>query len=132
MATRLWYDPDMSRRLMHSRALSRQGVPPVNILLDEQGLHIDLAAPGYGKDRFELTLDGNVLTIKARPAETGEVPKGQWLRREFAASGFERSFALPEGLDYNKVQASYENGILHVHVPVATPQTPRTRKIEVQ
>ncbi len=128
---RQWYTPDMERRLMQSRATQRYALPPVNILLDEQGLHIELAAPGYDKEQFELTLDGNVLTISGKPANGGEQKNGQWLRREFVTGAFERSFALPEGLDLNNVQASYENGILRIHLPVAQPERPRSRKIEV-
>lgn len=126
-----WYTPDMERQLMKSRATQRYALPPVNILLDEQGLHIELAAPGYTREQFELTLDGNVLTIAGKPANGGNQKSGQWLRREFTTGAFERTFALPEGLDFDKVQASYENGILHIHLPVVQPQRPRSRKIEV-
>ncbi len=126
-----WYDASLNRQLRQRQEQLCYSLPPVNMFLDERGLHIELAVPGYDKSRLELLLDGNVLSVRGKPREESAHGEQQWLRREFALAAFERAFALPEGLDFEEVQASCENGILRVLLPVAQPPQPRSRKIEV-
>lgn len=125
------YDVHLSRQLKQKQARQCYALPPVNMFLDARGLHLELAVPGYDKSQLELLLDGNVLTVRGKPRASQPREEAQWLRREFVLQGFERVFALPEGVDFDKVQASCENGILRVSFPAARPAQPQSRKIEV-
>jgi HSP20 family protein len=81
-------------------------------------------APGFEASELEVTLTGNTLTIRAehRPAEKEAVlrPYGR----------LERTMTLPEGVNPEKVEALYCNGVLEVHLPKA-PEA-MTRRIEVR
>src|SRR5271165_3282545 len=89
-------------------------------------VRVDL--PGIDPDSLDVSIERNVLSIKAErtwaPADGDEVlvaerPQGTFTRRLF----------LSEGLDADKINASYEHGVLTVTVPVAA--SAKSRKIDV-
>ena len=89
-------------------------------------IHFDL--PGVESDAIELTVEKNVLTVKAErswtPAEGDEVmvaerPEGSFSRRVF----------LGEGLDLDRVEARYDAGVLTVTIPAA--ETAKARQITI-
>jgi HSP20 family protein len=83
--------------------------------------------PGFEMKEIEVTVRGNELTILAEHKE--EKPeKGEVVERRNAR--LERSVILPIGAVPEKIEATYRNGILEVHVPL-TPEA-RPRKIEVK
>lgn len=75
-------------------------------------------APGFEAKDFEVEISGNVLHMSAEKKEEkkkGEKDKGEYTERRYAR--FERMVTLPEHIVRNKVDASYRNGVLEVHVP---------------
>ena len=92
-------------------------LPHVNILEDETGFHIELAAPGLAKEDLKIDLDKQVLTVSAEKKATAEDKKPNYLKREFSYQTFKRSFNVPENVDTTGVKASFENGVLKVVLP---------------
>ncbi len=90
-------------------------VPAVNVAETDKGFEIEVAAPGYDKKDFDISLDNNVLVIKAEKEVKQEDKKMH--RKEFEYAAFERAFTLPENVDEEKIEASYNNGILKIFVP---------------
>jgi HSP20 family protein len=109
--------------------------PAVNVKETEKSFHIELAAPGLEKGDFKVEVDKNVLTISAEK-ETKKEEKdkeGRYTRREFGYTSFKRSFTLSEDLvDGEKVDAKYENGVLHVDLPKKKEQTKAIKQISVK
>ncbi|HEX5003053.1 MAG TPA: Hsp20/alpha crystallin family protein [Bacteroidia bacterium] len=107
----------------------KPAVPSVNISESENAYHLDMAAPGFSKEEFSINLEKDVLTISAeKKAEKSEADK-KYSRREFSYSSFKRTFTLPETVNAEKIQASYENGIMHLDFPKkeeAKPQPARS------
>lgn len=91
--------------------------PLANIKKGETNFTIDLAAPGFKKDNFEISLNEDRLTISSRVEENKEETKESITRREFSSSSFSRSFSLPKNIDKNEISASYTDGILSVVIP---------------
>jgi HSP20 family protein len=92
-------------------------VPKVNVVEFSDRFELELSAPGYQKDAFSVKLDNNRLTISGKvEKETNE--EGKVRRREFFSSSFERSFILPKTIDANSIDATYNNGILRVALPL--------------
>jgi HSP20 family protein len=93
---------------------------------DKVEIAIDL--PGVSPEAIEVTVDKDVLTIKAsrstRPE--GEVEP---LVSERQSGSFTRRLFLGRKLDGEHLTATYENGVLHLSVPVADSEKPR--RIEV-
>lgn len=85
--------------------------------------------PGFEPTELEVTLAGNALTVRAEHREAVKEPAaGEASERTVAR--VERTVALPTGIDPAKVEASYRNGVLEVHVPRTPGATPR--RIEVK
>ena len=72
--------------------------------------------PGFAKENFKLGIDNGVISIKGERETTTQTTNEQFLRQEFVASSFERSFNLPKTIDVAKVEASYRDGILYVTI----------------
>lgn len=104
-------------------------MPAVNVLEDNDGFQIEVAAPGLGKKDFKIDLENNLLTISSEKTFTDKEEKeGRFMRREFAFGKFKRSFSLPDSADGEKINASYREGVLHISIPKkeeAKPRPPR-------
>jgi HSP20 family protein len=90
---------------------------------------IQLALPGVDPKDVAVSWMDNVLTVKGeRKADQDTMGKNYFVR-EVAYGTFQRSFALPEGVDAAEVKAKHANGMLEVKVPA--PRAAQPRVIEV-
>jgi len=92
-------------------------MPAVNIVESKDSFRIDVAAPGLNKEDFVIDLQNNILTISSEKQENREEKNEKIMRREFSYCSFKRSFSLPEMVDYDKISASHNNGILSIEIP---------------
>ena len=94
-------------------------VPAINVKETNDNFEVEVAAPGLKKDDFKVELDGNMLTISSeKKNEWEEKEDERYTRREFSYQSFQRSFQLPRDVvDENKIQAKYDNGVLHLVIP---------------
>jgi HSP20 family protein len=90
---------------------------------------LTLEMAGIRKEDIKLEFnDGQLMISGERRNETKQKREGQWYsERRFGK--FQRSFTLPAGIDADKVEANYQDGILHVMVPKAESSKPRQIKI---
>jgi HSP20 family protein len=104
-------------------------LPSVNISEGEDGFEVEMAAPGFEKNDFKIELNHDLLTITSEKKVDKENKEGQhFTRREFSYQSFSRSFTLPDSANGDKINATYENGILKVMIPKkeeAKPKPPR-------
>jgi HSP20 family protein len=91
----------------------------VNIQETPTAVEASLAAPGLQRDDFVIEVDNSVLTISSKKEEKHEAydKEKKYTRREFKYHAFSRSFTLPETGDADKITASYQDGILAIHLP---------------
>ena len=88
---------------------------------------VELDIPGVSTDAIDLDVERNVLTVKAeRP---GRQDDSSTLTSERPRGIFSRQLVLGDNLDLDRVEASYETGVLKLRIPVAEKAKPR--KIEV-
>ncbi len=93
---------------------------------DHYVLHADL--PGVDPGSIDVSVEHGTLTVQAqRTARNDE--NVQWLASERFSGTFMRQLTLGEGVDTEHIQATYENGVLTLTIPVAERAKPR--KIEV-
>lgn len=109
-------------------------MPAVNIRETADNYVVEVAAPGMQKDDFKVELDGSSLTIcSEKKMEQNENEEDRYSRREFSYQSFQRTFNLQkEVVDIDKIQAKYENGLLHLTIPKkeeAKQKPPRLIKI---
>lgn len=108
-------------------------LPAVNVKETNDEFLIELAAPGMEKKDFKINFKNNVITISSEKEDKKEVQKENYTRREFSYQSFQRSFTVPENaIISDKIEASYNNGILEVKLPKreeVKPQPEREIKI---
>ena len=108
---------DTDRLLNEDLLLKDSWVPAINVKENKDNFEIEVAAPGFTKKDFEVTITDDVLTISAENKKTIEEKDEGYSRREFYYNSFKRSFTLPQTIDFNKkVNAKYDNGVLRVHL----------------
>lgn len=90
-------------------------IPAVNIKETAENYEVEVAAPGMTKKDFKVVLDGNSLTISSERSDQKEERENErYSRKEFSYQSFQRSFNLQKDVvDIDKIQAKYENGLLH-------------------
>lgn len=133
--------PYSSRNLFSSALLNEldhvfeQGTrtfnPACEVQEAEDHYVISLDVPGMKKDDLQVKMLDNVLTIsgeRKRDAKTSETYKVQAFEKSYGR--FERSFALPEAIKGDEIEARFEDGVLEVRLPKRP--APQARQIEIQ
>ena len=111
------------------------GTEDWNISLDvvqkQDEIVVKASVPGVKPEAVDLSIEDNVLTIRAerKPDFTDE--KSVYLVQERPTGSFYRALHLPETVDSNKIQSSYENGVLTIVLPRAEEKKKRQIKIQV-
>ncbi len=105
--------------------------PAVNVLENEVGFELQIAAPGFAKDEFSVNVEADLLTVTAKKAGQKEALGEKWQRREFGTTQMSRSFHLPETVDAEKIGAAYENGVLKLTIAKKEPIKPAVKNIQV-
>jgi HSP20 family protein len=112
------------------RLLGMAGYPPVNVWEDTDNVHVEAELPGLDLKDIEIYVTaGNQLTVKGERKQTVS-EKGVWHREERNYGAFSRSLTLPFPVDPEKVDARFENGVLHV--TLAKHEAAKPRKIQVK
>jgi len=110
-------------------------IPAVNIKETSTGYEVEVAAPGMSKKDFKVQLDGNTLTISSeKTTDHNDNNDTKYSTREFSYQSFSRTFTLQKDvIDTEKIQARYEDGVLHLLIPKKehAKQT-LTRLIEIE
>ncbi len=124
------FDPlrDFDRLVQQTAGGGRAPVMPMDAYRHEDHFVVRFDVPGVDPSSIELTVENNVLTVSAErrwePAEGDQV-----LVSERPQGSFSRQLFLGEGLDADGIEASYDNGVLSVTVPVAKQAKPRRVEI---
>ena len=101
------------RDMLPSRFWNGKAVEPaLNIKETDDNFEMELAAPGFGKKDFEITIDDGCLNISAEKSTSEEEKEDNYTRKEFSYNSFERSLQLPETVKQEEIKASYKDGIL--------------------
>lgn len=104
------------------------GAFPVDIYQDDDAVNVRAELPGFRKEDLRVDVADDVLTITAQRTEDEAKDKNA----PKIATTVERAIALPKNLNYDKVAAAYENGVLTVTLPRRDEVKPKTVAIEVK
>ena len=95
----------------------KESLPAINIKESEDTFDIELAAPGFDKKDFEVTLDEHILQVSAEKQIEREEEENNYTRKEFSYNSFRKSLQLPNTVDETKeIKATYKNGILNLQL----------------
>jgi len=106
--------------------------PSVDVREDEKEVIVKAELPGMDERDIDVSLTGDGLTIKGeKKDEKEEKGKGYW-HRETSYGAFHRIIPLPEGLNMEKVDARFKNGVLTVTLPRLKEAKEKGKKITVK
>lgn len=106
---------------------NRPAVMPMDAWREGENFVIEFDLPGVSRESIDLDVERNVLTVRAeRVARNGD---WEMLAAERTRGAFSRQLVLGDNLDLDKIEATYDDGILRLVVPVAEKAKPR--RIEV-
>lgn len=108
-------------RLGHEGGREREDrqwlAPLVDTFVKGKNFHVKAELPGVSKDDIEVSVEGNILTLKGERKEDKESKEKDYFLRESSYGSFVRKLTLPEGAKTDDVRASFENGVLEITVP---------------
>ena len=104
-------------------------VPPVDVYEDEQNLVLKLEVPGVNEGDINVSVENNTLTIQGERKFEKEEKEENFHRIERRYGSFLRTFKLPSTVDAEKVEASYEKGILKITLAKRAEAKPRQIKV---
>jgi len=104
---------------------------PLDVTRDGNALHVTASLPGVKPEDVEITVENGTLTIAAesRDERTEKDDEGAVLVQEIRRGSVSRSITLPTGLEPDKANATFENGMLRLDIPIAETVKPRTIRI---
>jgi HSP20 family protein len=107
-----------------------QWAPPVDIREDQSAITISVELPGIPPEQVEVTTENGMLTVRGeKRLERKEGDEQRYHLVERSYGSFTRTFQLPKGVDDSKIEAEFNNGLLHIRVPKAA--LPQPRKIAI-
>ncbi len=106
--------------------------PAMDLAEKANEYEITAELPGIDEKNIDIRLANNVLTIKGEKKEEKEEKQKDYYLSERRYGSFQRSFQLPEGVDANKIDASFTKGILTVKLPKTAEAQKAEKKITVK
>ena len=104
----------------------------VDIAETDKEIEIKADLPGVPEKDVEVTLEDDVLRIRAEKRSETEKGDKNWRVVERSYGSFERSIRVPAGVDAKKVSARFENGVLTVTLPKPPSAKPSSQRISVK
>jgi HSP20 family protein len=107
----------------------RRWLPAMDLVESGEEFVLRADLPGLSEDDVNIELEDNVLTVSGERKAEHEQRQEGYYRLERASGSFSRSLTLPEGVDPEKVQASFDRGVLEVRIP--KPEQRKPRKVTI-
>jgi HSP20 family protein len=107
-------------------------VPAIDISETKNELRVKADLPGLSEKDVEVTISGDVLTIKGKKEEEKCEQNENYYRKERSFGSFVRQIPLPTKIKENEVKAKFKNGILHIVMPKSEEEVAKGIKIEVE
>ena len=106
--------------------------PKVDVTETDKAYEIAAELPGMSEKDIEVNVANGVLSIKGEKQEEKEEKKKDYYLRERSFGSFQRAFQVPDGVDLDKIECSFKNGLLTVTLPKTAQAQQAAKKIEVK
>ena len=104
--------------------------PSVNTREDDKAYYIEVDLPGVKKEDVSVDLDKNHISISGERKIKNEIKEDDYYKVESVFGKFSRSFSLPDSVDNENIEASFNNGVLEILIPKVAPKV--AKKIEIK
>lgn len=107
----------------------RRWIPAMDLVETDDDFVLRADLPGLTEGDVNIEMEDNVLTVSGERKAEHEERKEGYYRVERASGSFSRSLTLPEGVDPDRVRASFDKGVLEVRIP--KPEQRKPRKVTI-
>ena len=112
--------------LLEGQGRTSQGwMPALDVWETESELVYAFDLPGLAEDQIQIEVQDDTLSISGERVRTERQENDRFFRYERRYGSFARAVGLPAGIDESRIAASYQNGVLEIHVPKPEEATPR-------
>ena len=105
---------------------------PVDLKETKDAYVLTASLPGMKPEDISIEVTGDELTIKGELRSTSEIKDEDYLRRELKYGKLQRSFTFPLTIDSNKVDATFEHGLMTITLPKSEVVKPKTVTIKAK
>jgi HSP20 family protein len=105
---------------------------PIDVVQKADDIIVKASLPGVKPEEIEVTVEDNVLTLKAQSSKEFETQEAGYLVRERSFGTFYRALRLPQSVDTEKIHPVYENGVLTITMPKAEEKKKKQIKVAVE
>ncbi|MDF1483351.1 Hsp20/alpha crystallin family protein [Extensimonas sp. H3M7-6] len=124
------FAPAFYVRPLHGDALPNPSKIKIDVKEDDAAYTVHAEIPGVPKDDIQVSIDGNVVSLRAEVQQKDEKKEGEKvLRSERYYGAVERSFQLPADVDAAQAKAKYDNGVLTLTLP--KKQSGATQRLKI-
>ena len=104
-------------------------IVPLDVAREGDVFKVHASLPGVDPDNIDVSIEDNVLTIRAATHADAEKAEGEYLMRERRTGSFHRALRLPDTVDTERIQPGYKNGVLTITIPKAEAKKARQFKV---
>ncbi len=105
--------------------------PQVDVYETAESIVLTADLPGMKENEVDISVEGNLLTIKGERKKEQEVQEKDYFRIERSYGTFTRSFSLPPTVDSGKIDASFSRGVLKITLPKREESKPKQIKVKI-
>lgn len=105
-------------------------MPKVDVIDRDDEVFVKAELPGIDKKDVEVTMSGNMITIKGSSRKEEKEEKGEYYRCEITQGAFSRSMSLPSEVNIDKSEAKFKDGVLELTLPKIERAKRRSIKVE--
>jgi HSP20 family protein len=106
--------------------------PAVDFTEDDKAYHLTAELPGMTEKDIDVTMSADMLTISGQKRDQREQKDRNYHFSERRFGSFRRTLPLPQGIDRDKVEANFRNGVLAVTMPKTPDALQQHKKIEIK
>ena len=115
-----------------SRLSDATWAPQVETFRRDGNLVVRADLPGLTKDDIDIEIEDDVLVISGERSDETRDERDDFYRSERTYGRFFRAVQLPEGIDTEKIEASFKDGVLEVTIPAPKVTTPKNRQVKIR
>jgi HSP20 family protein len=104
----------------------------LDVFESDDDVTVRASIPGVNPDDIDISVTGDVLTIKGETSEEREEKQGNYHLRERRYGAFQRSVNLPAPVNTDKAEAEFKNGVLTLTLPKVEEVKPKSIKIRAR
>lgn len=122
---------EMMNRLPSLAGQSKAFVPAMDVYETETAVVVETSLAGVNPDDVNVSVEKGVLTVQGESSKEHEIDEKNYYRKEVRSGAFYRQVSLPAPVVEDKVEASFEDGMLKITCPKASPTVAKKVSVKI-